>query len=309
VAISAKDRARELLATAVSRGSYFFLDLQPRGTGPVRVAFGGRERCAEDYVVQRTTYPFVTLEYVAEGAGQIRFSQEEPQRLGPGTLFAHGPGLPLRMETLPGHTLVKYFVCFSGRGVRAMLERHAPVFGRTVSIGHHGHLREAFDFLVREGGEHTSFTREICDQLSDVLLLKISEARRHRGGIRHETAREKFLRCKTLIDEDAGRFATFEQLAAELRTDVSGLTRLFRRYQGISPYQYMLRRKMNLAAQDLLHTGGLVKEAAARAGYADPYHFSRVFKSVHGISPAHFAGRVPTGIITKYTKYTKSEQD
>lgn len=286
-----RDRARELLVAAVRRGRHFFLDLQPRTTGPVRVAFGGREQCGEDYLVQRSTYPFFTLEYVAEGAGRISFGDGESQPLAPGTLFAHGPGIALRMATLPGHSLVKYFVCFSGRGARAAVERHAPVFGRTVSIARHGHLREVFDLLVREGSEHTPFTRAICDRLGDVLLLKISEARGHRGGSRHETARDKFLRCKSLIDEEAGRFATLDQIAAELHADVSGLTRLFRRYQGISPYQYLLRRKMNLAAQDLLHSGGFVKEAAARAGYADPYHFSRVFKSVHGISPAHFAGR------------------
>jgi AraC-like DNA-binding protein len=286
-----KERANELLSKAVRRGSYFFLDLQPRGTGPVRLAFGGREQCGEDYLVQRSTYPFFTLEYVAEGEGQIGFLGAEPLPLRPGTLFAHGPGIALRMETLPGKTLVKYFVCFSGRGARAWIDRHAPVFGRTVAIVRHGHLREIFDLLVREGGEHTPFTHPICDRLGDVLLLKISEALRHRDGSRHETARDKFLRCKALIDEEGGRFATLEEIATELRADLSGLTRLFRRYQGISPYQYLLRRKMNLAAQDLLHSGGLVKEAAARAGYADPYHFSRVFKSVHGISPAHFAGR------------------
>jgi AraC-like DNA-binding protein len=28
-----------------------------------------------------------------------------------------------------------------------------------------------------------------------------------------------------------------------------------------------------------------VKEAAGRVGYEDPYHFSRNFKAVHGISP------------------------
>ena len=29
----------------------------------------------------------------------------------------------------------------------------------------------------------------------------------------------------------------------------------------------------------------LVKEAAERVGFADPYHFSRAFKAVHGVAP------------------------
>lgn len=48
----------------------------------------------------------------------------------------------------------------------------------------------------------------------------------------------------------------------------------------------LTRRKMNLAAEFLLESGGLVKEAALRVGFADPYHFSRCFKSVHGVAPS-----------------------
>ena len=46
-----------------------------------------------------------------------------------------------------------------------------------------------------------------------------------------------------------------------------------------------LRRKMSLAAAHLVERGGLVKEAALRVGFTDPYHFSRCFKSVHGVAP------------------------
>jgi AraC family transcriptional regulator len=67
--------------------------------------------------------------------------------------------------------------------------------------------------------------------------------------------------------------------------ETSSVCRWFRRYQGTSPYQYLMRRKMNLAAEHLIENGGLVKEAAQRLGFADPYHFSRAFKSVHGVAP------------------------
>ena len=37
-------------------------------------------------------------------------------------------------------------------------------------------------------------------------------------------------------------------------------------------------------------SGGLVKEAASRVGFADPYHFSRCFKAVHGAPPSRLSG-------------------
>lgn len=279
---------RALLAGDVAHGRYFFRELGPRGRGPVEVAFGGRELCSENYRVQRATYPFFTLEYVAQGEGRISFDDGDWQPLRAGTLFAHGPGLPLRMEAAAGGTLVKYFVCLNGAGARRTLERHAPVLGKPVTLARHTEVGDIFDLLVREGGEHTPFTREICNHVVRLLLLKIGVARRQRLGERHDSARERFSRCKTLIDEHGAKFSTLEDIARTLHVDPSALNRLFRRYQGVSPYQYLLRWKMNRAAQDLIRSGGFVKEVAARSGYPDPYHFSRLFKAVHGISPAHF---------------------
>ena len=51
-----------------------------------------------------------------------------------------------------------------------------------------------------------------------------------------------------------------------------------------------LLKKMNLAAEFLVDTGGLVKEAAQRVGFADPFHFARCFKAVHGVPPSALRG-------------------
>jgi AraC-like DNA-binding protein len=45
---------------------------------------------------------------------------------------------------------------------------------------------------------------------------------------------------------------------------------------------------MNYAAERLKQPGALVKQVAEESGYADPFHFSRVFTSVFGLSPTAF---------------------
>lgn len=276
--------------TEGTQGSYFFLDLVSRTSGPVHVALGGRERCGKDYHVRRSNYPFPTIEFVAEGSGRIGYDGAEPVPIESGSVFGHGPGVNLRMQNAGGQTLVKYFLCLTGRRARETLEEHAPVFGEVATLPHFAEVRELFELLIREGSRSGGHSRQVCEHLARALLLKVGDARRHRegAGTRPSLAREKFIRCKALIDTAGARFASLEDLARALHADASGLSRLFRRYEGVSPYQYLLRHKMNLAAQDLIRTGGFVKEVAARAGYADAYHFSRVFKAVHGIAPAHF---------------------
>lgn len=280
-------RAKRLLSSGVSSGTYLFVDLTPRVSPGVKIAFGGRELCGETYRVQRQTYPFVTLEYVAEGLGEATFGSGAPLALGPGTLFAYGLDMPHRIAVARGSTMVKYFLCLSGRDAARRLESCAPAFGSTVQVADPIEIRELFEWMLREGHEHTALARQICQAVLDLLLLKLEQAVRERPGLVNRS-RETFLRCKARIDDQSGTMVSLEDLLAALRIDRSTLTRLFRRYQGVSPYRYLIRRKMNRAALDLIRTGGLVKEVAERAGYPDPYHFSRVFKSVHGVSPARF---------------------
>lgn len=99
-----------------------------------------------------------------------------------------------------------------------------------------------------------------------------------------------FYRCKALIDAQAEDLATLEEIAARMKIEPSSICRLFRRFLGTSPHRYLLRRKMTIAAEFLIETGGYVKEAAQRVGFVDPYHFSRCFKAVHGISPNQLRG-------------------
>ncbi len=70
--------------------------------------------------------------------------------------------------------------------------------------------------------------------------------------------------------------------------DRAYLCRLFRRYDHQTPHQFLMRRKMHLAAERLQQSDLLVKQVAAQLGFADPFHFSRTFKRVLGLSPEAF---------------------
>lgn len=86
-------------------------------------------------------------------------------------------------------------------------------------------------------------------------------------------------------------------LAAACGTSAAHVCRLFRRYGARSPYQALLRLKMARAASLLLDRALPVRQAGAEVGFEDPYHFSKAFKRVHGLSPQAFrAGGRPAGL-------------
>jgi transcriptional regulator GlxA family with amidase domain len=62
----------------------------------------------------------------------------------------------------------------------------------------------------------------------------------------------------------------------------------FRDHTGYAPMEYLRRLRVERARQLLADPSLTVKEVAARVGYPDQYHFSRVFRSVDGLPPTQF---------------------
>lgn len=294
-----------LLSPQVSGSRYFFLNpgaAARRKPGPGVLALGGCEHCNPDYRVERDGFAYHVIEYIVEGAGWVRLGGGAEHTLGPGSVFVCAKSARCVMRTDPAHPLVKYFLCVSGRAVLRRLAAAGLPVNRVRTLAAQGEARSVLEDLVREGRRPGARAAEICAVLFELLRLKTNEAlagggagtaggaggagrRRSKNGGAPLTL-ENFQRCKAIIDESAERLVSLEEIAVEARLDVSSVCRLFRRFQGISPYQYLLRRKMNIAAEFLVDGGGLVKEAAQRVGFADALHFSRVFRAVHGVPPS-----------------------
>ena len=60
---------------------------------------------------------------------------------------------------------------------------------------------------------------------------------------------------------------------------------------GISPKEYLIRKRMEYAKQLLLLGELEISEIAGLCGYGEPCHFSREFKKRFGVSPGVFQGR------------------
>ena len=272
-----------LLSQQVTGARYFFLNLAPGRREPLTLTMGGREHCNPDYVILRRGFPFYVLEYVRSGQGTLRLDRRR-HGLRPGMVFAYAPTTDCEIHTDPRDPMVKYFLGLAGEGVAARLRRGGVPPGSARQLAAPAEVTSVLEDLLREGQRSGGLARQICGTLFELLLLKIEDASALSSHA-SEPAREAFLRCKALIDAGAEHLGTLQEIARTTGVEASSVCRWFRRYQGSSPYQYLLRRKMNLAAEHLVEHGGLVKEVAQRVGFADPYHFSRAFKAVHGVAP------------------------
>ena len=267
----------------------YFLDLRPAAGGPLTVVCGGMERVRSDYTISRDDFPYCCVEFVAAGRGAVSLRGREFP-LGPGSVFAYGPGVPHVIRTDRHRRLRKYYIDFVGREAPARLREARLAPGGHLTVGRPREIEEVFDLLQQCGRAQSRHSQLLCTQLLGVLLTKIAErALPTDGGDAQAFA--TYERFREFLAAHRQRLTSVEQAARECGISSAYACRLFRRFDAVSPYRYLLRQRMNLAADLLTHDRLLVKQVAAHLGFADQYQFSRAFKRVSGISPGRLLGR------------------
>jgi AraC-like DNA-binding protein len=289
--LSARTAARsapDFFSTEVAQARRFYLNLNPPRNRQLVVVCGGLEHCMAGYAVRRKTFPFHSLEYVVRGRGKVEFPGRSFS-LQPGRLFSYGPGVPHGITGDADEPLVKYFVDFTGTRALSFLRSCGLPPGGVSEVFPANAVQPLFDELIEAGRRARGESAALCAKLLECMALRIAGARAPLAGV-ETRAFATYQRCRSHIEQHGPRLRSLEQVASECHVSNAYLCRLFRRYDNQSPYQHLLRLKMNRAAECLKQPGALVKQVAEESGYSDPFHFSRVFASIFGLSPNAFRG-------------------
>lgn len=283
------DAQPQFFSAQVAGARRFYLDLGTSQHGRITVACGGLEQCTPDYRIDRKTFPYLSVEFVGSGRGAVRLGRKN-HRLAPGSVFAYGPGISQRITTDPDDPMVKYFVDFSGREAKALMRRCGLRPGTLVQTSAPSDLLRIFDDLIRTGQSGSALARPACAVLVELLLYRIAETARP-PDVTTPPAFATYERCRRHIQSNFVSLGSVAAAAKACHLDPAYLCRLFRRFDHQTPHQFLMRAKMQLAAEKLRSRGIMVKEVAAEIGMADPFQFSRAFKAIYGVSPSEFVSR------------------
>jgi AraC-like DNA-binding protein len=283
------------ISKQVESGAYYFLDLDPSPRAPLTVVCGGREVCGAAYRIDRQKFPYHSIELVASGRGSVTLDGTR-HRLQPGVLFRYGPGIAHEMAVEPGSRLLKYFVDFTGTACARLLADGPWSSLQPLQLAEPARAQAIYEELLRVGARQTPLAGRLCALLLQQLVLLAADEAVPAAGL-DSAAWATYRRCREHMEAHYASVRSLGDLAAACGTSAAHVCRLFRRYGARSPYQALLRLKMARAASLLLDRALPVRQAGAEVGFEDPYHFSKAFKRVHGLSPQAFrAGGRPAGL-------------
>jgi len=94
-------------------------------------------------------------------------------------------------------------------------------------------------------------------------------------------------RARELLDAHSADIVTSEALESATGLDRYSLARQFRAVCGISPYRYLVARRLE-HARIMIASGEELIAVAAQCGFSDQSHMTRQFKSAYGVTPGQW---------------------
>jgi AraC-like DNA-binding protein len=144
-----------------------------------------------------------------------------------------------------------------------------------------------FSLLVEASSSSRIFSRELGEALTRTILIMIL---RIISGDDDKFLRkdELFSKAKIYIDQHYLQINSVESLCNNVYISKSHLIHIFKKNLGVSPLQYIIQKKMDMAKMLLVKSDMTIKAIAARCGYENPDYFCRLFKKHDGMTALEY---------------------
>lgn len=142
-----------------------------------------------------------------------------------------------------------------------------------------------------EQAYHSNCPRLLADSYCVTILNALAQQwRRHNtGGTGRSMPRlsaRALRQALDMIEQDLALDFSLDKLAQACGMTKYHFIRCFKASTGVSPYHYLLQRRVERAKQLLGTTNWSLERIAASVGYQDPDSLARLFRRQEGLSPA-----------------------
>ncbi|WP_175425906.1 helix-turn-helix domain-containing protein [Trinickia violacea] len=104
----------------------------------------------------------------------------------------------------------------------------------------------------------------------------------------------KLSRLDQFIEANITLSISLSDLASQMGLSEYYFCRCFKQATGMSPYQYLLKKRIEHACSCLRREDMSIQDVAFASGFGDPVQFSKQFRRTHGLTPSAFRARYVT---------------
>ncbi len=256
------------------------------GTSSLRIDMVGDEQCTAKYHIIRPKAGISVLLRIVEGSATL-VVHETVHPLLTGTIvllpagetyeyYANEPyGFRLQWFNISGDLYPYLLQSFKLLATPVYLSNQAinKIFDRTMKL------------CLSSPDDHVDFQLQLFHHVYDILYLLSTQS--HSSKKNSDATDLKFFIDNLIIQQQYSSFS-ISSAADTLRTSPRKLVRSFTKKYQITPYEYYLVKKIELAQQYLVSSSLTISEISNQLGFCDQYYFSNRFKKTVGVSPKQY---------------------
>ena len=243
----------------------------------------GYEDCCTNFVCAPHIRKYYLIHYVTKGSGYYEANGQK-HFVSQGDIFVIYPDeLITYYSPDVNNTWSFCWIGFSGK-IAAEYLNTAGISGYTKSIKN----REFYSIIsnclnyIEENKNSISQLKLNSYILDSLYALSKSEASHKLSPV------EQVDKAVRYIEYNYMNAITAKDVTAYLSLERTYFYRIFKKYTGSSPEQYIIRYRIQKATELIKFGKYSITEIAEFVGIKDVYYFSRVFKKVMGMSPSEY---------------------
>lgn len=187
------------------------------------------------------------------------------------------------------------FCCCAVTNLKFKGKKEGELVGReqlpVISVGKQKEvLLGLFQMIQRESYEENFFKGITCSLLASVIVLKTFELISNSQCKGIDQTKEHWLveKVQEYLDCNYQNKITLQNMADFAAVSPWYLDRIFKKYTGASPTQYLIHRKLGYAQSLFTDTEESIAKIAEKIGYDNPSYFSQLFKKKFGMTPGEY---------------------
>lgn len=247
----------------------------------VRFVMANEITVQKDGFLHCKTTPFYIFAQAFEGHYEVE-SEKHQAVCEPGGAFFSAPGTPLRIhhfvDPKTGWMHIRYlhFMLENEHGIDPFAVRSLPL---AISAFNSNKIAGGLARLIHSSREPFVNNIQLLRILTRLYQLTKPEPKPKFGL-------EYVEKLCSWIREQAKEPLTVEAVIVKSGYSRSKVFADFLDLTGMSPGDFILRERIVVSKRMLLEDSRLsIKEISSNCGWKNPYHFSRAFKSIAGVSP------------------------
>ncbi len=245
----------------------------------MRLTICGITHPDKHYHIRRDHSSICCIEYIEQGTGTV-YLDGKPFRPIEGDSYMLQIGHNQDYFSDAENPFKKYFINIRGGMIEKLiaahgLENHYHFPGLNIKQ----QLLEIIELAKQNSCDNTV---KIAGLLNEIFF------KMHASVQKEESTPDIALQMKDFLNTKLHVPFKIEELCKAFSRSESQTIRIFKTAFGVTPYAYVLTKKISLAKQMLKDTNLPVKEIAKQLSFADEYYFSNIFKSKIGVSPTAF---------------------